>query len=137
MNLKILKTVFFTPGVNNRWGLPVILEGQPGTAKTSKIQDLMVECGLSLSSVIASLREPSDFLGLPIPRQMKDGTTGVEYAAAKWALDIAEAKHGLVFFDEMRAAIRTLHPSASYSARISQLVDEDTATKRSRASQDR
>lgn len=104
MNLKILKTVFFTPGTNNRWGLPVILEGQPGTAKTSKIQELTNECGLDLQSVIASLREPSDFLGLPIPRQMDDGSTSVEYAAAKWAVDIREAKHGLVFFDEINTA---------------------------------
>ena len=32
---KILKACWFTPGFDGRWGLPLLLVGDPGTGKTS------------------------------------------------------------------------------------------------------
>ena len=46
--------------------VPVLLWGAPGTGKTSVVQALAVAAGLPSETVIASIREPSDFAGLPV-----------------------------------------------------------------------
>lgn len=97
---KILKAAIFTPGPNGRWGLPLLLEGKPGTAKTSRVYQLATANGLPIEVVIASLREPSDFLGLPIPN--KDGT--LHYAAPSWAARLKQAGRGVAFLDELNTA---------------------------------
>ncbi|WP_051323803.1 MoxR family ATPase [Candidatus Solirubrobacter pratensis] len=51
------------------------------------------------SRTIASIREPSDFAGLPV---VNGG--GVDLAPPRWALRLAEAGHGLAFFDEISTA---------------------------------
>jgi len=96
----MLHVAWFTPGSNGRWGLPLLLEGRPGTAKTAIIESAAAGFGLACETVIASLREPSDFLGLPIPNK----TGGVSYAPPAWALRIADAVRGVVFLDELNTA---------------------------------
>lgn len=96
----LFRAVWFTPGLNGRWGLPILIEGRPGTAKTSRISAAASDLNLPLETVIASLREPADFLGLPIPNM--DGAQ-VHYAAPAWARRIAETG-GVVFFDELNTA---------------------------------
>ena len=56
--------------------------------------------GLHVEVVIASLRDPTDFLGLPVPRE--DGSVG--YAPPSWALRAAAAKHAIIFLDEINTA---------------------------------
>src|SRR5271167_4392035 len=46
--------------------VPVLLWGAPGTGKTSAIRAMAATMGLPCETVIASIREPSDFAGLPI-----------------------------------------------------------------------
>src|ERR1700761_775365 len=46
--------------------VPVLLWGAPGTGKTSVIRAMAQAMGLPCEAVIASIREPSDFAGLPI-----------------------------------------------------------------------
>ena len=46
--------------------VPVLLWGAPGTGKTSAIRAMAEAMGLPCETVIASIREPSDFAGLPI-----------------------------------------------------------------------
>ena len=55
--------------------------------------------GLPCETVIASIREPSDFAGLPIV--VGDG---VRFAPPAWARRLAEAGHGLLFLDELSTA---------------------------------
>jgi len=50
-------------------------------------------------TVIASIREPTDFSGLPI---VVSGA--VEFAPPRWAERLAEAGHGILFFDEISAS---------------------------------
>ncbi|HEY1622777.1 MAG TPA: MoxR family ATPase [Streptosporangiaceae bacterium] len=79
--------------------VPVLLWGAPGTGKTSAIRAMAQAMGLPCETVIASIREPSDFAGLPIV--VGDG---VRFAPPMWARRLAEAGHGLLFLDELSTA---------------------------------
>jgi ATPase family protein associated with various cellular activities (AAA) len=81
--------------------VPVLLWGAPGTGKTSAIRAMAEAMGLPCETVIASIREPSDFAGLPIV--VGDGHQ-VEFAPPSWARRLAQAGHGLLFLDELSTA---------------------------------
>ncbi|MEM7274071.1 MAG: MoxR family ATPase [Actinomycetota bacterium] len=78
---------------------PVLLWGSPGTGKSSVVRDLAAAMDLPCEVVIASIREPSDFAGLPI---VVDG--GVRFAPPTWATSLAEHGRGLLFLDEISTA---------------------------------
>ncbi len=82
-----------------RAGTPVLVWGPPGVGKTATVQAVAGELGLPLEVVIASIREPSDFLGLPV---IQDGR--VHFAPPAWAKRLAEAGRGILFLDEVSTA---------------------------------
>jgi AAA domain (dynein-related subfamily) len=86
-------------------GVPVLLWGAPGTGKTSVIRAMADAAGLPCEIVIASIREPSDFAGLPIVDR-GDGSRApsVTFAPPSWAVALANAGRGLAFFDEISTA---------------------------------
>lgn len=101
----ILRCVWNTPGVARddgkpAKGLPVVFTSKPGIGKSSRIRAAARRSGLHLETVISSLREPTDFAGLPVPTAK--GT--MEYAAAQWAVRAHDAAESLVFFDEINGA---------------------------------
>jgi hypothetical protein len=79
--------------------VPVLLWGAPGTGKTSVIRAMAEALGWPCETVIASIREPSDFAGLPVV--VGDG---VRFAPPAWARRLAEAGRGLLFLDELSTA---------------------------------
>ncbi|TMR12112.1 AAA family ATPase, partial [Nonomuraea turkmeniaca] len=79
--------------------LPVILWGSPGTGKTSAVLALGRRLGLPVEVVVGSIREPSDFAGLPVVR---DGGTWL--APPRWAERLAAAGSGILFLDELTTA---------------------------------
>ena len=97
MDTRIVHAALFTPGPKHRWGQPLRIIGAPGTAKSALIEHVAEASGLHVEVVIASLRDPTDFLGLPVPKD--DGSVG--YAPPAWALRAAAAKHAVVFLDEI------------------------------------
>lgn len=79
--------------------VPVLLWGAPGTGKTSVVRALSEELGLPCETVIASIREPSDFAGLPV---VADGR--VAFAPPRWAMQLAREEEGVLFLDEISTA---------------------------------
>jgi len=79
--------------------VPVLLWGEPGTGKTSAINAMSTALGWPIETVLASLREPSDFAGLPV-------VVGGEvlFAPPDWARRLAGLEAGICFFDEISTA---------------------------------
>jgi hypothetical protein len=83
--------------------LPVLLWGEPGIGKTAALTQLADSLDLSLTTVIASVHEPSDFSGLPVVGD-DPATQGVPMAPPDWAVHLAREGRGLLFLDELSTA---------------------------------
>lgn len=91
--------------------VPVLIWGDPGVGKSASVEALGRQNGFEVEVVLGSIREASDFLGLPVE---KDGRTA--YAAPDWAARLAAAERGLLYLGEltttgpsvMRAMLRVL-----------------------------
>lgn len=83
--------------------LPVLLWGEPGIGKTATLHQLAVGLGLPLTTVIASVHEPSDFAGLPVVGD-DPATQGVPMAPPDWAVRLVRAGKGLLLLDELSTA---------------------------------
>jgi hypothetical protein len=79
--------------------VPVLIWGAPGTGKSSAIRAMADAMGWPCETVIAAIREPSDFSGLPV---IVDGV--VHFAPPRWAERLAAAGRGLLFLDEISTA---------------------------------
>ncbi|MFQ6331791.1 AAA family ATPase [Nocardia sp. CWNU-33] len=83
--------------------LPVLLWGEPGIGKTAALTQLAQTLDLPLTTVIASVHEPSDFSGLPIVGD-DPAEHGVPMAPPDWAVRLVQAGRGLLFLDELSTA---------------------------------
>ncbi|MER6776143.1 MULTISPECIES: MoxR family ATPase [unclassified Streptomyces] len=83
--------------------LPVLLWGEPGIGKTAALTQLAASLDLPLTTVIASVHEPSDFSGLPIIGD-DPAVHGVPMAPPDWAVRLVRAGRGLLFLDELSTA---------------------------------
>ncbi|MGY1868341.1 MULTISPECIES: AAA family ATPase [Nocardia] len=83
--------------------LPVLLWGEPGIGKTAALTQLAADLDLPLTTVIASVHEPSDFSGLPIIGD-DPAENGVPMAPPDWAVRLVRAGRGLLFLDELSTA---------------------------------
>ncbi|MGW4569124.1 sigma 54-interacting transcriptional regulator, partial [Streptomyces sp. NPDC004561] len=83
--------------------LPVLLWGEPGIGKTAALTQLAETLELPLTTVIASVHEPSDFSGLPVVGD-DPAVQGVPMAPPDWAVRLVRAGRGLLFLDELSTA---------------------------------
>ncbi|GAA2741986.1 AAA family ATPase [Kitasatospora cinereorecta] len=83
--------------------LPVLLWGEPGIGKTAALTQLAAALDLPLTTVIASVHEPSDFSGLPVLGD-DPAEQGVPMAPPDWAVRLVKAGRGLLFLDELSTA---------------------------------
>ena len=87
-----------TPAPSGTTGIPVLLWGRPGVGKSSFIEGLARE-DLQVTTLIASIHDPTDFSGLPV----LDGGS-VRYAAPRWVNDFGADGNGILFLDELSTA---------------------------------
>jgi hypothetical protein len=80
-------------------GTPILAWGPPGVGKTAAITALAESLSLPLEVVLASIREPADFSGLPVIRE-----DGVKMEAPAWARRLAREGKGILFLDEISTA---------------------------------
>lgn len=87
--------------------VPVLLWGPPGNGKTSVITQIARDYNLHLEVVIASIRDPSDFSGIPY---MKDGAAHL--MPPRWAKEVvdqfAQRIPSIVLYDEISTATPAL-----------------------------
>lgn len=95
----IITAALMAPGLNGRWGLPIIFESAPGTAKSSIIDQVAAALGLVSEVYLGSIREPTDVGGIPIPNG-----DGVLHRAIEAGLAKYIEQPGLIFLDELNAA---------------------------------
>ena len=79
--------------------VPVILWGPPGQGKTSVIRALSESSGRHLEVLLASIREPQDFAGLP---SITNGRATL--VPPDWATRLADDANGILFTDEVNTA---------------------------------
>ena len=79
-----------------RAGVAVCLWGDPGIGKSALIQAAAEADGVPCETVIGSLREPSDFAGLPVVTD-----DGVRLEPPAWAKRLQAAQAGYLFLDEL------------------------------------
>ncbi|GAA4952213.1 AAA family ATPase [Actinoplanes utahensis] len=104
--------------------LPVLLWGEPGIGKTATLTQLADGLDLPLTTVIASVHEPSDFAGLPVVGD-DPAVQGVPMAPPDWAVRLVRAGRGLLFLDELSTA-----PPAVQAALLRVVLERRVGTLR-------
>jgi energy-coupling factor transporter ATP-binding protein EcfA2 len=94
-------------------GVPVVLTGPPGCGKSAAVKALAHKSERLLTTIIASLREPSDFAGCPIVEGRE-----TYMAPPAWARTMAKQKAPILFLDEVSTAPQ------SVQAALLRVVDE-------------
>jgi len=81
---------------------PMLVWGPPGCGKTATIHAIAAALGAHLESIIASIREPSDFGGLPVVGADKT----VTLASPAWARRLIDTikRYKILFLDEITTA---------------------------------
>ncbi len=80
-------------------GQPVLLWGGPGEGKSTVIEQVADQLGRPCEVVVGSVREASDFVGLPV----RTGAS-VDFAPPSWATRCLEKPDTVVFLDELTTA---------------------------------
>jgi MoxR-like ATPase len=98
-NLEEYRQTFLALSVCIEARLPVVLWGPPGQGKTSVLQSIAEKQNRPMETLLASIREPQDFAGLP---SIVDGRAHL--VAPDWAHRLAAAGNGILFTDEVNTA---------------------------------
>lgn len=95
----LLHAILFTPGLDGRWGLPVLFRSPPGCAKTSVIKTVGRAAGLPVEHLSPSERGEGAFGVVPFPVTRPDGRTVITYPAPDYVEGLLDG--GVLFIDEM------------------------------------
>lgn len=98
MKTNLLRAAFFTPGPYSTWGLPILLWGPPGVAKSAALRRLAAECGVPIEVLSPAARGEGAFGVTPVP----DGGR-MTYPRPDWTDKFVDGR-GIVFVDEINLA---------------------------------
>jgi hypothetical protein len=99
MKINIIRAALFTPGPNRMWGLPMLLCGLPGNAKTAFIRQLAAEYDLPIEVLSPACRGEGAFGVTPVPASGR-----MTYPRPDWTDRFEERGRGIVFVDEINLA---------------------------------
>lgn len=100
MHTAILRAALFTPTSNGGWGLPLLLEGSPGAAKTSIIEELSASCGLECETLSPSERGEGAFGVVMVPAG-QGADMVLRAPRPDWTEKFDATQRGVVFVDEL------------------------------------
>jgi MoxR-like ATPase len=98
----------------DRWGLPLILWGAPGTAKSATIVELARLYGLPCEVLTPGERGEGAFGVTPVPEQLPGNGTVLRYPPPEWIENLRAEdgeERGIVFVDETNSAPPALQPA--------------------------
>lgn len=98
-NKEEYKNTFLALAVCIEARIPVILWGPPGQGKTSVLNSIAEKQSRTMETLLASIREPQDFAGLP---SVVNGRANL--VAPDWAHRLSEDGNGILFTDEVNTA---------------------------------
>jgi len=81
---KLINAALFTPMADGSWGLPLILWGLPGVAKTAVMHQLEARYGLPLMCLSPAEHGEGAFGVTPFPVKGKAGRPILTYPAPEW-----------------------------------------------------
>lgn len=87
---------------------PIMIWSGPGIGKSSIVRSVATELGIDFIDVRLAQREPVDIRGLPVPD--KETATVKWFVPDEWPRD--PKSRGIIFFDELSAADRSLQVAA-------------------------
>lgn len=87
---------------------PLMIWGPPGVGKSAVVRQVAKTLGIGLVDIRLAQREPVDMRGLPVPDA--DGNAVRWLVASEWPRE--PESRGIIFFDELTAADRTLQAAA-------------------------
>jgi hypothetical protein len=107
---KIIKASLFTPGPRG-WGLPLLIWGLPGTAKSDIIESIAKGYGLHCEVLSPGERGEGAFGVVPVPTKIENGMV-LSYPKPDWVdlFDEADGR-GVVFVDETNTAPPAVQPA--------------------------
>ena len=114
---KLMLAALFTPGAQKnvtgdvtRWGLPVIIVGEPGIAKSAVVEALAEQYQLPCEVLSPGERGEAAFGAVPVPLKDKDGQVRMHYPAPEWTQRMTAEAGGVVFVDEANTGGPALQP---------------------------
>ena len=108
MKTAILHACLFTPLAGGAWGLPLLIEDEPGTGKTSVVEQYASQWGLPCRVLSPGTDGEGAFGVVPVP-QTVGGQFVLTYPAPEWVG--AFTNGGVVFCDEVTTAPPILQAS--------------------------
>lgn len=79
--------------------VPLLLWGPPGVGKTARVEAFGASNGIPTETLIASIREPADFAGYPVP-----SNGALTLLPPDYAFRLAKHREGVLFIDELTTA---------------------------------
>jgi len=104
---EIFETLMFVHGLNGRIGLPMLVEGPPGSGKTQFTKQLCHDFGLHCIVVLLRLYPQSELAGFPFLTE-----DDVTFRRPRWAKEAIMNPHCVVFFDEFNTCEADSHAAA-------------------------
>lgn len=98
MKTKLIHAALFTPLSNGHWGLPLLLWGPPGVAKSAGVLQVARACGLVCKVLPPGQMGEGMFGVTPVPVQNERGETRLAFPPPHW-VDTIPAR-GVIFVDE-------------------------------------